>query len=252
MLPATIDPGAACREDAALVEVCISGGPYVAKSKSGEFYTFDEVLRQLNIDENRLKRLVSEGEIRAFREGEQMKFKRSEIDGLAGRSGRGGQTSETSLTEISLEDDSQPTVNVGGDIDTLSDDLLAEEPDLASGGMRTAEISSQDTFIDQGDVGMSTEPIDFTEDDDLDEVEEVEDIGASSTRRGRGGPAPRRIAIEEPRTSPLVYAVLFLTLAVSIAGALVSLSIGEGRSNKITNWFSQQFGPQSKEPGPTE
>ena len=103
------------------------GSPSVAKSRSGEFYTFDEVLRQLNIDENRLKRLVSEGEIRAFREGEQMKFKRGEIDGLAGRSGRGGQTSETSLTEISLEDDSQPTVNVGGaDLDTLSDDLLAE------------------------------------------------------------------------------------------------------------------------------
>ena len=40
----------------------------MAKSKSGEFYSFDEVLRQLSIDENRLKRLVSEGEIRAFRE----------------------------------------------------------------------------------------------------------------------------------------------------------------------------------------
>ena len=57
----------------------------MAKSKSGEFYTFDEVLRQLNIDENRLKRLVSEGEIRAFREGDQMKFKRGEIDNLAGK-----------------------------------------------------------------------------------------------------------------------------------------------------------------------
>ena len=69
----------------------------MAKSKSGEFYTFDEVLRQLNIDENRLKRLVSEGEIRAFREGDQMKFKKGEIDNLAGR---GGRPSDTSLSEI--------------------------------------------------------------------------------------------------------------------------------------------------------
>lgn len=226
----------------------------MAKSKSGEFYTFDEVLRQLNIDENRLKRLVSEGEIRAFREGDQMKFKRTEIDGLAGRSGRGGQTSETSLTEISLEDDSQPTVNVGGsDVDTLSDDLLAE-PDVATGGMRTAEISSQDTFIDQGDVGMSTEPIDFTEDDGLDDIEGVEDIGAGAAaasrgaRRGGGGGggAPRRVAIEEPRTSPLMYAVLFLALVVSVAGALVTLSIGRGESNSITEWFGKQFGPEKK------
>ena len=224
----------------------------MAKSKSGEFYTFDEVLRQLNIDENRLKRLVSEGEIRAFREGDQMKFKRTEIDGLAGRSGRGGQTSETSLTEISLEDDSQPTVNVGGEADTLADDLLAE-PDVSTGGMRTAEISSQDTFIDSGDVGMSTEPIDFTEDEGLDEVEEVEDIGVSSAASSRGGggrsrgSGPRRVAIEEPRTSPLMYAVLFLALVVSIAGALVTMSIGRGESNSITKWFAETFGGKKVE-----
>lgn len=47
-----------------------------------DFYSFDECLVALNIDENRLKRLVSEGEIRAFREGDQMKFKRKEIEGL--------------------------------------------------------------------------------------------------------------------------------------------------------------------------
>jgi hypothetical protein len=45
-------------------------------AKSGEFYTFDEVVRQLHIDENKLKRLVSEGEISAFREGDVMKFKK--------------------------------------------------------------------------------------------------------------------------------------------------------------------------------
>ena len=39
----------------------------MAKSKSGEFYTFDEVLKQLAIDESRLKRLVAEGEVRAYR-----------------------------------------------------------------------------------------------------------------------------------------------------------------------------------------
>ncbi len=223
----------------------------MAKSKSGEFYNFDEVLRQLNIDENRLKRLVSEGEIRAFREGGAMKFKRVEIDGLAGRAGRGSQTSETSLTEISLEDDSQPTVNVGaGAGDTLSDDLLAE-PDLtASGGLQTAEISSQDTFIDQGDVGMSTEPIDFTEDDDLGEDEEIEDMGVDRPSRrggggGRGASAPRqRVVIEEPRTGALMYIGLFLAAVVSISSVLVVTSVSKGGSNKVTKWFAEQFGPK--------
>lgn len=221
----------------------------MAKSKSGEFYSFDEVLRQLNIDENRLKRLVSEGEIRAFREGGAMKFKRGEIDGLAGRTGRGSQTSETSLTEISLEDDSQPTVNVGaGAGDTLSDDLL-EEPDLtASGGLRTAEISSQDTFIDQGDVGMSTEPIDFTEDDGLGGDDEIEDMGAGRRGGGRQAAAPprQRVVLEEPRTSPLVYIALFLAALIGVAGVLVTASASRGGPNKVTKWFADQFGPMKK------
>ena len=220
----------------------------MAKSKSGEFYSFDEVLRQLSIDENRLKRLVSEGEIRAFREGDQMKFKRSEIDTLAGRSGRSGQTSETSLTEISLEDDSSPTVSVSkGKGDTLKDDLL-DEPDLRErGGMRTAEISSQDTFIDQGgDVGMSTEPIDFTEEQG--EAEEVKDIAA-----GKAGGAKRpmqRVVLDEEVSSPLWSAILGLTLAIGVCGTLVTLSASHGYSNSITNWFSKQFGP-AKTAGPT-
>ena len=73
-------------------------------AKSGEFYTFDEVVRQLKIDENKLKRLVSEGEISAFREGDVMKFKRTEIDKLSAK-GTGSETSETVLSEITLEDE---------------------------------------------------------------------------------------------------------------------------------------------------
>ncbi len=223
----------------------------VAKSKSGEFYSFDEVLRQLNIDENRLKRLVSEGEIRAFRDAGQMKFKRSEIDGLAGRGGRGGGSSESSLTEISLEDDdSQPTVNVGAGVgDTLGDDLLAE-PDLtATGGMRTAEISSQDTFIDQGDVGMSTEPIDFTEDADLSEEDEVEDIAASGRRSAARGaaqtqrrPAPAA-TYEEARTPALMVIALLLTALIGSYAMLVASSGTRQRSNRVTEWSSKTFGP---------
>src|SRR5262245_54078054 len=49
---------------------------------TGEFYTFDEVLKRLGIDETKLKRLVSEGEIRAFREGDQMKFRRGDVENL--------------------------------------------------------------------------------------------------------------------------------------------------------------------------
>jgi len=219
----------------------------VAKSKSGEFYTFDEVLRQLSIDENRLKRLVSEGEIRAFREGDQMRFKRAEIDALAGGSGRSSGSSDTSLTEITLEDESQPTVNVGaGAGDTLSDDLLIVEDE--PGGMRTAEISSQDTYIDSGDVGMSTEPIDFTEDDVGDEVEEIDDMGVDrpATRRGGGrAPAQTRRApamVEEAHSPMWVTLLLTVGLIISVSAALVATNISKARSNGFTDWAAESLG----------
>lgn len=217
----------------------------MAKSKSGEFYTFDEVLRQLNIDENRLKRLVSEGEIRAFREGDQMKFKRAEIDTLAGKP-RGG-ASDTSLSEISLED--EPAKPKKKSAETLTDDLL-NEPDLTKrAGMRTAEISSQDTFIDQGggDVGMSTEPIDFTEEVGGDEPEQIGAEASAKKSRGAAAPssAPRKAApAPEPKTSAVMVALLFLAAIVSVCGALVATSVAKEQSNSVSKWFADKFGPE--------
>lgn len=222
----------------------------MAKSKSGEFYSFDEVLRQLNIDENRLKRLVSEGEIRAFREGDQMKFKRAEIDNLAGRGGRGG--ADTSLSEISLEDEPArgPAKRKGAE--TLTDDLLGE-PDLTKrAGMRTAEISSQDTFIDKGgDVGMSTEPIDFNEDLGGDEPEEI-GAEASAKRSARpAAPPPRRTApVDEGRTHPGLVAVLMLTAVLCVLAVWVMWSAAEERTNSVSQWFAEKFTDYKKAPTP--
>ena len=47
------------------------------------FVTFDEVCTRLNIDETKLKRLVSEGAFRAFREGGQMKFREKDIENFS-------------------------------------------------------------------------------------------------------------------------------------------------------------------------
>lgn len=223
----------------------------MAKSKSGEFYTFDEVLRQLNIDENRLKRLVSEGEIRAFREGDQMKFKKGEIDNLAGR---GGRPQDTSLSEISLEDEPAPRPKKKGG-ETLTDDLLSE-PDLTKrAGMKTAEISSQDTFIDQGggDVGMSTEPIDFTED----VGEEAEEIGAEASaktkRKAAADVAPQRKApavTVEAKTGPGMLLALILSTILLVIAGLITVSNAKQQSNDLSRWFAEKFGPEPVKTAP--
>jgi excisionase family DNA binding protein len=116
----------------------------VPKKPSGEFYSFDEVLGRLKIDEQKLKRLVSEGEIRAFRQGDEMKFKKSDIDSL-----NLGVSSEGETREVDL------SAGRGDASDTLTDDLIfdeGDELDLAAddAGLATAEITSQDTFVDEG------------------------------------------------------------------------------------------------------
>ena len=47
-----------------------------------EYFSFDEALDELRLKEEELKRLVSEGEIRAFREGETMKLRQSDVKAL--------------------------------------------------------------------------------------------------------------------------------------------------------------------------
>lgn len=232
-------------------------------AKSGEFYTFDEVVRQLKIDQNKLKRLVSEGEISAFREGDVMKFKKSEIDKLVSK-GTGSETSETVLSEITLEDEA-PAFEESGE--TLTDDLVFESGEdkvqIGEGSAR-GEISSQDTFIEPKggrkgeEVGMSTEPIDLSADLTQEvEEEEVEEVGAA--RGGKTGTATRgrRAAAEAPAGSPgitfcLVLTAVIMLLAVALSFRTSGNELGGGRKlegsifKSMSGVFYDNLGSQKK------
>jgi len=230
-------------------------------AKSGEFYTFDEVVRQLKIDENKLKRLVSEGEISAFREGDVMKFKRTEIDKLSTKGG--SETSETVLSEITLEDEA-PAFEESGE--TLTDDLVFEssgtEDQIDLGADTSApapeEISSQDTFIEDvgggdDDVGMTTEPIDLSADltEEVEE-EEIEEVDAPAQRAG----APRtqrRVADQVAAGSPgmtfaMVLGSIMLLLCVILAWRASSASGAkfEGMMQKTADVFYDNLGTKKK------
>jgi hypothetical protein len=130
-------------------------------AKSSESYTFDGVVQKLRIDPNKLKRLVSEGEISAYRKGDVMMFLKREIDELS-RKGTGSGSSETASTEIEEEapafeetDDSIFEADEGEDIDPAS------TPSFTQGSESEAEQPSDESF-------------DFDEEDDEDGKEEPE------------------------------------------------------------------------------
>ena len=230
-------------------------------AKSGEFYTFDEVVRQLKIDEGKLKRLVSEGEISAFREGDVMKFKRTEIDKLSTKSG-GSETSETVLSEITLEDEA-PAFEESGE--TLTDDLVFESSDTGDkinlgdqAGLATEEISSQDTFIEDvsDDVGMTTEPIDLsadlTEEVEEEEIEEVPLRGGGGRSEPRRGGARRAAAAEAPAGNPgitfalvLSAIVLFLAFSMTWKSSKETEALGDGMMRNISGMVYDKFGSKT-------
>ena len=201
--------------------------------KSGEFYTFDEVIKHLSIDEQRLKRLVRECEIRAFREGDEMKFKKNDIDTLDVGASEEGVTREIDLSAGGAEAS-----------ETLTDDLIfdeGDELDLSSddAGMATAEISSQDTFVDEGGdpVGMSTEPLDFTDEGFDEEPEEYEDeTSAVGARASRGARPARRY--EEPAAAGDALWCVVLGLAVVIM-LFVGFTVYSGASRSGMNSMSE-------------
>jgi len=77
-----------------------------------DFYTFEEVLHELQIDEEELKRLVSQGELRGFRDGASMKFRQDDVESLK----KGRETEPTIIltdsdAEISLPSDQDLVVD---------------------------------------------------------------------------------------------------------------------------------------------
>ena len=89
-----------------------------------DFVSFEKALRDLQMRSEELKKLVSEGEIRAFRDGESMKFKREDIETLQ----EGGPEAELTFADA-LEDDTGMATEELSDEDTLlaEDDLLEDD-----------------------------------------------------------------------------------------------------------------------------
>jgi excisionase family DNA binding protein len=185
--------------------------------KSGEFFTFDEVLKRLAINESKLKRLVSEGEIRAFREGDQMKFRKTDVENLDVTGARSEE--ETGVIDLSKGKDESS--------ETLTDDLIFDEGDdldltSAEAGMQTAEISSQDTFVDEGGVGMTTEPLPADAGDSTEVVEE-----SRTTTRTRTTTARRAAAEPEEPKDTMWAIVMTVTAVVMLLGMIEVLGLRE-------------------------
>ncbi len=99
-----------------------------------DFVSFEKALRDLQMRSEELRKLVSEGEIRAFRDGSSMKFKREDIDAL-----------QMDDLDDALEDDTGMVTEELSDEDTLlvsdDDDVIEAAPAAAPAAGITASTS---------------------------------------------------------------------------------------------------------------
>jgi hypothetical protein len=103
--------------------------------KKDDFLSFEKALRELKMRSEELKKLVSEGEIRAFRDGDSMKFRAEDIEALTAKA-KGDE--ELSFAD-SLEDDTGMVTEQLSDEDTLLADADDEpKPTRRAGAARPA------------------------------------------------------------------------------------------------------------------
>lgn len=136
-----------------------------------EYYSFEKVLKELQMEEDELKRLVSEGEIRAFRDEDKMKFRKSDIDGLKkGRmteptiilpTGEPDNSAEDSEVLLVEEDTSETLLDIADDLDG-SDSGSTAVPAMDSADLEESSSSTSRSKSKPNEI--ITEELTFEED----------------------------------------------------------------------------------------
>lgn len=178
-----------------------------------DYFSFEDVMGELELGEEELKRMVSEGELRAFRDENKMKFKKEDVENL--KKGRiteptiilpstpaTDKTDETVLdldigaetAALSETSASAPTVDFDEaafevkktptgrgkrmpEPSETDDDLIVTEPSSTD---VTAE--AEETFIEEeSDTGLSTEPLKLADDAAAEETIEAETVTEEMT-----------------------------------------------------------------------
>jgi excisionase family DNA binding protein len=182
-----------------------------------EFYNFDEALKQLNLQEEELKRLVSEGEIRAFRDGETMKLRRADVENLK--------------TEL-----------IGGDLvemDTKTEELVFEDDlGLDEAGMATEELSDMDTLLaeDVDDIAIPVLDVD---------IEDVGEVGVDDDDYEDRPVVTQRVAEEEEVAEGMGMRLLAIgTTAILFLGMPIVISLVTGQASDVAGAIAGLFGAE--------
>lgn len=219
-----------------------------------EYFSFEEVMRELELSEEDLKRMVSEGELRAFRDENKMKFKREDVEHL--KKGRiteptiilpstPGATQDDTVLDLDVNAESNLEVSQSRGRGPSDEDLLVAS-DAPSGG------ASEDE-----DAGLTTEPLKLADEVETAETVETEPVSEESvparrrttmqrtSRRATGGSAAATEEdLERRRGSPLWTALTLVSFVLAayagvFAYDMLRFQTGEKQPTALTAGLSE-------------
>ncbi|MCZ6688875.1 MAG: hypothetical protein O7H41_04665 [Planctomycetota bacterium] len=186
-----------------------------------EYLNLEDVLKELQIDDNELKQLVSDGDLRSFRDSGVMKFKREDV--LKVKKGR--ETEPTIiLTDsdqaIGTEESSDELILDEGEEDQtiLNIDDIVEEAAAEQEGIGLVDPDEEDAIVptvevpaleDEDDEDMHVPSV------ELEEEEDAEEVAPKSTSASRVQRSARLRAMQiQERSSNLTWTLCLVVTSI--------------------------------------
>lgn len=218
-----------------------------------DYFSLDDVMKELGKDEEEIKRMVSEGELRAFRDENKMKFRRDDIESL-----KKGKSTEPTIVMPSERDEPSSTspqeettdtvldldkIEIGADETAvpemeispppveeettgITDHMVISETEAAE----AAGVEAQETFVEEEGTAVEDATLEGeqpTEETMVEEPTETEEVGAPEyapkTGRRRYGAAavPAAPPAAMGWSISLVLAFIFFVLAAFVTTDVV-------------------------------
>jgi len=181
-----------------------------------QFLSFEDALDQLRLQEEELKRLVSEGEIRAFREGDTMKLRAQDVETLR------EELTAFPTTRVVPEDELEaPT-------DTSEEIVFEDDADSADeAGMATEEITDVETILQE-------------EEDEIEEIELQEEAPLTDTASPkRAARAPVAVVEEVEQEGGVVKGAIVATSIIMILGIPVVMAVAKDQISSLARAIAE-------------
>ncbi|MEM7262330.1 MAG: hypothetical protein AAF488_10105 [Planctomycetota bacterium] len=192
---------------------------------SEEFVSYSDALVQLGLTEDELNDLVSQGELRAFRDGDDVNFKQEDIAAMR-RSRETEPTivlSDTQAEEISVGANEEPI-----DLDSLSTEEtvlniegLLEDETEGTTPIPGSDLLEDDDLLEGGDFGDDT--VLDTDDLDLDLDDDTISAGEEDTLIAGGG--TRSVQMVKKQSHAAFTAVLAVCLVLALLPTALLLNM---------------------------